>query len=127
MEIAIEKLAAINFLVMGLSHLIRPGAWVQFFQLLHSKGEAGVLVNGFLALGMGSIIVAFHDVWTGWPAVLTVLGWTFVAKSLVLFVAPQLGLKSLELAIKVGNKKFIPAGVFLIVLGLLLARGAFWG
>lgn len=37
MEIAIEKFAAINFIVMGLSHVIRPGAWVQFFQMLHNS------------------------------------------------------------------------------------------
>ena len=110
---------------MGLSHLIRPDAWVQFFQLLHSKGEAGALINGFLTFGMGSLIVAFHDVWTGLPAILTVLGWLYVLKSAIVFIAPQLGLKSMALGARRADKQFIVPGVFLVVMGLLVGYGAF--
>jgi uncharacterized membrane protein len=63
-EKAIEMYAAVNFLVIGLSHLLQPRVWVDFFTWLRSKGHAGVFVNGFLSLGFGSIIVSFHNVWT---------------------------------------------------------------
>ena len=35
-------------------------AWVDFFTMLRAQGRAGVFVNGFLALGFGSLVVAFH-------------------------------------------------------------------
>ena len=60
MERSIEAFAAINFIIMGLSHLTQPRAWIEFFTLLRNKGEAGAFVNGFITLGMGSLIVAFH-------------------------------------------------------------------
>ena len=124
MEIAIEKFAAINFIVMGLSHLMRPLAWVQFFQLLHSKGEAGAFVNGFITIGMGSIIVAFHNVWVGLPALLTFIGWSYILKSLVIFTAPQLGLKSMARVTPENHKKFIFAGGFMVLLGVAIGYGA---
>ena len=126
MEIAIEKFAAINFIVMGLSHLIQPRAWVQFFQMLYDKGEAGAFINGFLTLATGSVIVAFHNVWVGLPALLTFIGWSHLVKSLVIFTAPQLGLKHIGIALGKGenHKKFMVAGVFMIVLGVAIGYGA---
>jgi len=62
-------------LVIGLSHVAQPRAWVEFFVWLRGKGHAGVFVNGFLSLGFGSFIVAFHNVWNGLPVILTLLGW----------------------------------------------------
>ena len=124
MEIAIEKFAAINFIVMGLSHVIRPAAWVQFFQLLHSKGEAGAFINGFITIGMGSLIVAFHNVWVGLPALLTLIGWSYVLKSLVIFTVPQLGLKSMARVTPENHKKFVFPGLFLIILGIVIGYGA---
>ncbi len=119
MEASIEAFAAINFIIMGVSHLTQPRAWVAFFALLRSKGEAGAFVNGFITLGMGSIIVAFHNVWSGIPVVLTVLGWLFVLKSLVIFVIPGAGLKSLGAA-EAGRKVFVVPGAFLTLVGGLL-------
>ncbi|MFN2563748.1 MAG: hypothetical protein ABR499_01885 [Gemmatimonadaceae bacterium] len=67
-ERAIELYAAVNFLVIGLSHLLQPRAWVDFFVWLRTKGHTGVFLNGMLSLAFGSIIVAFHNVWAGLEA-----------------------------------------------------------
>ena len=67
MERAVEVYALVNFLVIGLSHLLRPRAWVAFFVLLRERGEAGVFASAFISLAFGSIVVAFHNVWTGLP------------------------------------------------------------
>ncbi len=65
MERAVEIYAIINFTVIGISHVLRPRAWVDFFELLRQRGEAGVFAVGLLNLVFGSIIVAFHNVWSG--------------------------------------------------------------
>jgi hypothetical protein len=92
MEVATEVFAAVFLAVIGLSHMAQPRAWVDFFILLRSKGNAGAFVNGPLALGFGSFIVAFHNVWNGLPAVLTIIGGAQVLKGLVSLVAPQIAL-----------------------------------
>jgi hypothetical protein len=96
MERAVEIFATICFLVIGLSHLLQPLAWVEHFSWLRSKGRAGVFVDGFLCLNFGAFIVAFHNVWTGPGIVLTLIEWAPVAKALIRFAAPQLGLRIYE-------------------------------
>src|SRR5262245_61173529 len=97
MERGTELFAAINCLVIGASHVACPGVWVSFFQMLMAKGRPGVFINGWLALGFGSIIVAFHNVWQGLPMILTLLGWAQVLKGTLAFTVPALGLRSMSM------------------------------
>ncbi len=39
---------------------------------------------------MGTLIVAFHNVWSGFPMAVTLLGWSMVLKATVTFVSPDL-------------------------------------
>jgi hypothetical protein len=97
METSVEKLTAIYFLVIGLSHIFQPRAWVQFFIMLREKGEVGSLLNGLVHLPLGAFIIAFHNVWHGIPAVVTVIGWGLVLKSTIYFVYPRHGVRMLAL------------------------------
>jgi hypothetical protein len=67
MERAIQIVAAVNFLIIGWSHILQPRAWAEFFIWLRGKGHAGVFVTGFLALGIGSLIVGHHHDQVGPP------------------------------------------------------------
>jgi hypothetical protein len=121
MERAIEAFAAVQFLVIGLSNIFQPRVWVEFFTLLRGKGHAGVFVNGFLSLWFGSVIVAFHNVWTGLPMVLTIIGWAQVLKGFLSFVYPPLAMRSLE---RVGPERageFRVGGVVFLALAALMA------
>ena len=120
MEQAVQIFAAVHSLIMGLSHIFLPRAWAEFFLLLREKGQAGAFVNGFLSLGFGSIIVAFHNVWSGPATVLTVLGWLQVLKALLIFVVPGYGMKGLSLVSLEKAGRFVAAGVVLLILGLYL-------
>ena len=88
MERAVETLAAIQFVIVGLSHVLQRHAWVDFFVWLRERGHAGVFVHGFLSLGFGSMIVAFHNVWSGLAGVLTVVGCLYVVKAALGFLVP---------------------------------------
>lgn len=120
MERAVQIFAAVQLLIMGLSHVFQPRAWAEFFLLLRSKGQAGAFVNGFLSLGFGSIIIAFHNVWSGPATVLTVLGWLQVLKALLIFAVPGYGLKGLSLVSLEKTGRFVAAGVVLLALGLFM-------
>ena len=120
MEQAIEMFAAVNWLVTGLSHLLHPRAWVDFFVWLRGRGYAGVFVNGLLSLTFGSVVVAFHNVWSGLPMVLTIVGWMHVTKALIALTMPNLGMRSLERVAPERSKEFVGAGVMLLALSALM-------
>lgn len=121
MERAVQIFAILNFGVIGLSHVVQPRAWVSFFLWLREKGEAGAFVTAFLSLGMGSVIVAFHNVWSGIPLILTLLGWGQMLKALVYFAWPAYGLRKMDLVSAERARLFVPPGVLLLVVaGLLL-------
>jgi hypothetical protein len=96
MERAVLIYAIVNLAVIGISHVARPRAWVDFLVMLRERGEAGVFGLALLNLVFGSIVAAFHNVWTGVPLLLTLLGWASVAKALVYFAFPQVALRRLE-------------------------------
>jgi hypothetical protein len=119
-ERAVEVFAIINFVIIGLSHTFQPHAWVDFFVPLRECGRAGVFVAAFLALMFGSIVVAFHNVWTGIPIVLTLMGWAQVIKAFIYFVFPSVGLRKLQMPSHERAHQFIyPGLVFLVLAGLL--------
>ncbi|MCH6550849.1 MAG: hypothetical protein IH804_02390 [Planctomycetes bacterium] len=120
MEQAIQTFAAINFLVIGLSHVVQHRAWAEFFILLHRQGRPGAFANGFLSLITGTLIVAFHNVWSGIPVVLTVLGWSFVLKAAVVFVVPDWGLRSIGRVRRENSRMFMIPGVILILVAVAL-------
>ncbi len=120
MERAVEIFAVVHLAVIGLSHVLQPRAWVTFFLWLRDKGEAGVFATAFLSLAFGSIIVGFHNVWSGIPMVLTLLGWAQVFKALLYFVWPAYGLRKLHFVSEERAWFFvIPGVVLLAVAGLL--------
>ncbi len=49
----------------------------------------------------GTLIVAFHNVWSGFPMAVTLLGWSMVLKAIVAFVFPEVGLRSMGRTIHV--------------------------
>lgn len=120
MERAVELYAAIQFLIIGLSHIVQPRVWVEFFIVLREKGRVGVFANGFLSLLFGSLVVSFHNVWTGWAAVLTLIGWAQVVKAAVSFIAPAYAMRSLQRVSVDRAWEFQVPGVIFVGLGGLM-------
>jgi hypothetical protein len=121
MELAVMRLAIICFFVIGVSHIVRPRAWTQFFIDMHGKGEVGSLLNALLHFPVGVLIVSFHNVWSGLPIILTLIGWGLVLKSFIYFVFPGLGVKILSRVSMERSWEFIVAGIFSIgISGLLV-------
>ena len=121
MELAVTKLAIICFFITGVSHIVQPRVWAQFFIDMHSKGLVGSFQNALLHFPLGVVIVSFHNVWRGLPIVLTLIGWGLVLKSFIYFVFPQLGTRTLGRVAVERSWEFIVAGVFSLgISGLLM-------
>ena len=127
MERSVEVLAIILFGVIGLSHILQPRAWAEFFILLRGKGEAGAFVDGFLNLQIGGVVVGFHNTWSGIPAVLTLVGWCLLIKSLIRFCAPKLALRMMARVSVERPWEFQVAGAALVVLAGILGYGVYAG
>ena len=123
MERSVEVLAILVFGVLGLSHILQPTAWVEFFILLRGKGTAGAFVDGFLNLPLGAVIVAFHNTWAGISLVLTLVGWGLLIKSLIRFCAPTQALRVMARVSMARSWEFQVAGAGLVALASLLGYG----
>ncbi|HEX5759132.1 MAG TPA: hypothetical protein VF121_08055 [Thermoanaerobaculia bacterium] len=121
MERAVLVYATVQLLIIGLSHLLQPRAWAEFFILLREKGAPGVFATAFLSLVFGSVIVGFHRVWSGIPLVLTLLGIAQVLKAAIYLCFPGFALRKLHRVSLERAWEFQVAGAALLVLaGLFL-------
>lgn len=111
---ALEIFALIHLGLMGLSHVLQHRAWAEFFIRLRAMGYGGVYVHGFLSLGFGSMILAFHRVWSGVPMALTILGVLYLAKTVQCFLLPEVSMRSLNRVTLERSRVFIGAGVMLL-------------
>ena len=127
MEKSVEVLAVILFGVIGLSHILQHKAWAEFFIFLRGNGEAGVFVDGLLNLPLAAIIVGFHNVWSGMPVVLTLVGWCLLIKSLIRFCLPKYGLMLLARVSVERSWEFQAAGAGLLAIAGLIGYGAYAG
>jgi len=125
MEEKIRILSIISFLIMGLSHIIQPKAWIDFFKLLIKQQNSGAFINGFITLPMALLIVSFHNVWTGIPVLLTILGWCLILKATIAFCIPALALQSMKRVEKNNVMEFRIGGVIFILIALLLSASFF--
>ncbi len=128
MEQGIRAFVAVNFLIMGLSHVVQHRAWAEFIVYLHGLGRPGAFANGFLSLMTGTLIVAFHNVWSGFPMAVTLLGWSMVLKATIVFIVPEAGLRSMASVGLDNSRRFqIPGAIMIAVsaaLGYSLWTGA---
>ena len=127
MERSVEVFAIILFGVLGLSHILQPKAWAEFFILLRGKGEAGAFVDGLVNLPLAGVIIGFHNTWSGIPIVLTLVGWGLLIKGLIRFCAPKLGLRMMARVSVERSWEFQMAGAGLVVLAGLLGYGVYAG
>ena len=125
MEEKIRIVCIVSFLIIGLSHILQPKAWIDFFKLLIRQQHTGAFINGFITLPIATMIIAFHNVWTGIPLLLTVMGWAYILKAAIAFCFPAISLRSMRRVEKNNVNEFRVAGVLLMLIGLVLSSSFF--
>lgn len=113
MEILIEKIFAFVFLLVGLSHLLQPTRWSEFFLWLRSK-PYGAFIVVIYTLPVAVIIIAFHNEWGLKPALfVTIAGWIMLVKCVIYALYPA----SFNRVAKEGasNKGITAAGIVAII------------
>lgn len=125
MERSVEVLAIVLLGVTGLSHILQPRAWVDFFILLRDRKEPGAFVDGLLNLPVAAIIIAFHNRWSGIPIVLTLVGWGLLIKACIRLCAPRQALRMMSRVSIERAWEFQAAGAGLMALAGLLVYGLY--
>jgi len=119
METGIERLTALAFLVTGLSHIAAPRAWARFFIAMRERGEPAGLLNAYLHIPLGLLILAFHWVWR-WPELLvTLIGCGLTLKGILYFLWPALALRSMAHVSEETAWRFRIAGFGGLAIGLV--------
>lgn len=120
---AIQLAFAIQFAVFGLVHLLRPEPLVAFYQVLQRQQKGGVVVIALMSVVTGAFLVAFHNVWSGPPMVLTITGWLQLLKGTVYFLFPEFGLRQINRVTPERVNWFRWPGVPLLVVAGVLVVG----
>ena len=119
----IAGLLGITFLAAGLALLMN---YDLFAHMLAAAAHEPLLVMlaGFLSLLAGVAIIQVHNVWRGWPALVSLIGWLAVVTGLVRVIFPiqMAGLAALFTAVP----GVVPVmAVVLLLLGLFLCWKAY--
>jgi len=117
---AIELFAMLNFVIVGLSLLIRPQAWAQYFAWMRREGEAGAVIYGLFCVLWGSLIVSFCLAWHGLLVVLPVFGVIQLLEGLIFLLAPAAGLRLMALFTEKGSGLMLLRLLGVIALGLAI-------
>ena len=128
MDVAIERMTGISFLVIALSHILRPKEWSEWFRQLGEKGAPGAFVNGLMSLSFGALIVGFHGTqWSGLPAIVTFIGWAQVFKGLLHTCFPAYGLWKIRSVPVEQSWKFVAAGLIMLPASLVILSASLRG
>lgn len=94
-------------LAVGLSLLMNPGLIASLAADL-AASPALMITSGILALLMGLAIVKSHNVWSGWPLAVTVMGWLAVFGGVMRIVVPDFVISLAEEAGQVSGAGLAP-------------------
>ncbi|MEM9208800.1 MAG: hypothetical protein AAGA61_06110 [Pseudomonadota bacterium] len=115
---AVQAVMTLPFILFGLSHIVQPNLWREFFGYLHGLGATGVVIRTFaLELVPATVIVTFHQVWSGVPVALTIYGWLLMIKITLSMLVPSIGLRSLGMSDTADGRGFVVGGIVLLGLG----------
>ena len=118
----LARLIGPALLVAGAIALFNPRHMVEIGRELLA-GRAFIFIAGIMALVAGLAIVNTHNVWTGWPVVITLFGWISLLAGIVRMAFPDvvrsLGEKMVtnETTLRVAGASQIALGGFLAYMG----------
>jgi hypothetical protein len=123
MSKTIAGLMGPTLLAMGIAMLLNLGSFAVMVEQV-SHDIALIFISGVLLLVAGIAIVRAHNIWSGWPVVVTVLGWLAIIGGLArLFFPVQLA----AIAANMGQHRgfLITAAIILVLVGGFLSFKAY--
>jgi hypothetical protein len=121
----IERFFSVSFLVVGISHLIQPRLWRDFFLRIKGTGFAGIIIAMY-TLPQGLLIVLGHNIWVlDIPVAITICGWGMTIKSIIYAIIPDRA-EAVIPEDSNAHRKYAWAGALMIPVGLVLIWHSFF-
>ena len=120
MKTTIEAIFCILMPVLGLSYLLQPGQWIQFFrELTHKPHRSLPLALAMLAAGTFSGF-AYND-WTAtWPIFISAFSWLLALEGALILIYPASLARLKKIPDRFLNWYLRTGGIGFIILGALL-------
>jgi hypothetical protein len=119
----IAGLAGPTALALGISVLVNRDMFPEIVSQI-STSLPLIIVSGVITLVAGLAIVQAHNSWSGWPALITLLGWLLVIGGVLRIVLPQ-QLAGIAASVGANPSLLTVAGLAVSALGLFLTLKAF--
>ena len=121
----IAKVFSVGALIVGLSHLVHPRLWAEFFAEAAANRHVAFRIAIF-TLPAGLLIVFAHPVWVlGPPVLITLAGWIMTLKSVAYLLFPRAG-DRLVADSGAAPRRFAAAGLLMSAIGVLLVADTFF-
>lgn len=121
----IARFFSVSLFLIGLSHVVQPRLWRDYFLKLKDTGVAGIIIAMY-TLPQGLLIVLGHNIWVlDIPVIITICGWGMTLKSIIYALLPNRA----EAVIPVGanaHLKYARGGALMIPVSLLLIWHSFF-
>ena len=89
LELAIERVAALFYLIMGISLMVRPKIWLNYIDEIQ-KDKPTPNAYALVHLLLGLVIIVFHNIWSFDPSVIiTFVGYGVVLKMVIFLLFPK--------------------------------------
>ena len=84
----LAKLMGLLFLVLGVAFLLNRKYYARSVASF-VKHEGLVMVLGIFEFIVALLVILHHNIWQGWPALVTLIAWLALAESLVYLLFPK--------------------------------------
>ena len=118
----VERYMAASFLLIGLSHGLRPEIWCTWFTLLARHRIAAVAIT-LCTFPVGLVIVLLHNDWSWRPGlIVTISGWGMCLKCAIYSLFPEVAQRKAA-EMEGAEAKMRAAGLIFFTVGVVLALG----
>ena len=119
-SILIARIAAVAYLTTGVA-LLNDNLDLEKAYVELKKTPLYTVMLGMFTLFLGMLIVNLHNVWRGWPILVTLIGWVLLVEGIFYIAWPQ-ALLGLFMRLPKGQ---VGWGIFTILFGLLFSYFGF--
>jgi hypothetical protein len=108
------------FLLLGLSHIVQPRLWAEFFVAMR-QGRFAAFIIPMYTLPVALVLVVGHNQWVwDWPLFLTVAGWGMTIKCTIYLLVPGAADRMLDRRMAKSQRGFQVAGLVMAFFGGIL-------
>jgi len=118
------RLIMVVYIAVGLGILFSPEYYRKAFQRMF-ENRGITYFGGIIALVVGFGVITHHNVWEGWPLLVTLFGWLAFLKGTAVLVVPEHFMKVSTRLVK--NDHFYGYGVMAIVFGFVFGYFGYFG